>query len=80
MTLPAGRGRPDARRLRKPGVRFRLDGAGTRVTWSVQFRLVVPGTGWALRGLLQREFRDVLARLAVKLAPAAKVRPEAADQ
>jgi hypothetical protein len=50
------------------------------VTWSVQFRLVVPGTGWALRGLLQREFRDVLARLAVKLAPAAKVRPEAADQ
>jgi uncharacterized protein YndB with AHSA1/START domain len=49
-------------------VRFEPDAGGTRVTWSIRFRPLVPGTGWILRAVLQRELRDVLARLAGKLA------------
>jgi len=49
-------------------VRFEPDGAGTRVTWSIRFRPLLPGTGWILRAVLERAVRDVLARLAAKLA------------
>jgi uncharacterized protein YndB with AHSA1/START domain len=49
-------------------VRFEPDGAGTRVTWSIRFRPLVPGTGWLLRALLARELRDVLDRLAAHVA------------
>ncbi|HTO08561.1 MAG TPA: SRPBCC family protein [Myxococcota bacterium] len=48
-------------------VRFEPDGAGTRVTWNVRFRPLVPGTGWLLRRVLEGGLRDVLARLARKL-------------
>lgn len=48
-------------------VRFDPDGAGTRVTWSIRFRPLVPGTGWLLRRMLEGGLRDVLARLALKL-------------
>ena len=47
-------------------VRFEPDGAGTRVTWSIRFRPLVPGTGWLLRRMLEGGLRDVLARLAMK--------------
>jgi uncharacterized protein YndB with AHSA1/START domain len=47
-------------------VRFEPDGSGTKVTWSVRFRPLVPGTGWLLRAMLSRSLRDVLARLAKK--------------
>jgi uncharacterized protein YndB with AHSA1/START domain len=49
-------------------VRFEPDGAGTRVTWSVRFRPLVPGTGWLVRAALARSIRGVLAKLAAKLA------------
>jgi uncharacterized protein YndB with AHSA1/START domain len=49
-------------------VLFEPDGAGTRVTWSIRFRPLVPGTGWLLRAALARSVRDVLAKLAAKLA------------
>lgn len=45
-------------------VRFEPDGAGTRVTWTIRFRPLVPGTGWVLRRVLERELRGVLAALA----------------
>jgi uncharacterized protein YndB with AHSA1/START domain len=51
-------------------VRFEPDGAGTRVTWSIRFRPLVPGTGWLLRAALERSIRDVLARLAAHTARA----------
>ncbi len=44
-------------------VRFDPDGAGTRVTWKVSFRPLIPGTGWLIRALLERGLRDVLGRL-----------------
>ena len=46
-------------------VRFEPDGAGTRVTWRVTFRPLIPGTGWLLRAVLERSLRDVLSALAV---------------
>jgi uncharacterized protein YndB with AHSA1/START domain len=49
-------------------VRFEPDGAGTRVTWSIHFRPLIPGTGWLLRAVLTRELRDVLDRLAAHAA------------
>jgi uncharacterized protein YndB with AHSA1/START domain len=49
-------------------VRFEPDGVGTRVTWTVRFRPVVPGTGWLLRRILERSLRDVLAKLATACA------------
>jgi uncharacterized protein YndB with AHSA1/START domain len=48
-------------------VRFEPEAGGTRVTWSVRFRPLVPGTGWLLRRVLESGLRDVLAKLAVKL-------------
>ena len=45
-------------------VRFDPDAAGTRVTWTIRFRPLVPGTGWILRRVLERELRGVLAALA----------------
>jgi uncharacterized protein YndB with AHSA1/START domain len=45
-------------------VRFEPDGAGTRVTWRVTFRPLIPGTGWLLRIALERGLRDVLSALA----------------
>jgi hypothetical protein len=45
-------------------VRFEPDAAGTRVTWTVRFRPLVPGTGWLLRRVLERGLRDVLTALA----------------
>lgn len=45
-------------------VRFDPDGAGTRVTWKVRCRPLIPGTGWLIRRALEGAFRDILARLA----------------
>ncbi len=45
-------------------VRFDREGAGTRVTWKVDFRPLVPGTGGLIRRVLERGLRDTLARLA----------------
>jgi uncharacterized protein YndB with AHSA1/START domain len=45
-------------------VRFEPDAAGTRVTWTVRFRPLVPGTGWLLRRVLERGLREVLTALA----------------
>ena len=45
-------------------VRFDPDGTGTRVHWTIRFRPLVPGTGWLVRGLLEREIRKALAGLA----------------
>lgn len=45
-------------------VRFEADGAGTRVTWKVSFRPLIPGTGWLLRRALERGLQTVLASLA----------------
>lgn len=45
-------------------VRFDREGAGTRVTWKVEFRPLVPGTGGLIRRVLERGLRDTLARLA----------------
>ena len=45
-------------------VRFDPEGSGTRVTWTVRFRPLIPGTGWLLRKALQRGLRTVLAALA----------------
>jgi hypothetical protein len=35
-------------------VRFDPDASGTRVTWTIRFRPLVPGTGWILRRVLER--------------------------
>jgi uncharacterized protein YndB with AHSA1/START domain len=51
-------------------VRFEPDGAGTRVTWTVRFRPLVPGTGWLIRRMLERSLGDVLERLAAQCARA----------
>ena len=51
-------------------VRFEPDGAGTRVTWTIRFRPLVPGTGWLLRRVLEREVRGVLAALAENVSRA----------
>lgn len=45
-------------------VMFEEEGARTRVRWRVQFRPMVPGTGWVLSQGLRVLFRRVLARLA----------------
>jgi uncharacterized protein YndB with AHSA1/START domain len=45
-------------------VRFDPDGAGTRVTWKVRCRPLIPGTGWLVKRALEGAFRDILARLA----------------
>lgn len=50
-------------------VRFEPDGSGTRVTWSVRFRPLVPGTGWLVKAMLERGLRDVLSHLAKHLEP-----------
>lgn len=49
-------------------VTFAADGAGTRVTWNIRFRPLVPGTGWLLRALLGRSLGDVLEKLATHAA------------
>lgn len=51
-------------------VRFEPDGAGTRVTWTVRFRPLVPGTGWLVRRMLERGLRDVLTALAENVSRA----------
>ena len=51
-------------------VRFEPDAAGTRVTWTVRFRPLIPGTGWLLRRVLERGLRDVLAALAENVSRA----------
>ncbi|HXZ84601.1 MAG TPA: SRPBCC family protein [Myxococcota bacterium] len=64
-------------------VRFEAEGTGTRLTWSIRFRPLVPGTGWLLRALLQREIRSVLGGLAEhsgSLRTPAQVQTQAADQ
>ena len=50
--------------------RFEPDAAGTRVTWTVRFRPLIPGTGWLLRRMLERGLRDVLAALAENVSRA----------
>jgi uncharacterized protein YndB with AHSA1/START domain len=45
-------------------VRFDPEGSGTRVTWTIRFRPLIPGTGWLLRRALERGLRTVLASLA----------------
>ncbi len=49
-------------------VLFDADGAGTRVTWKVRCRPLIPGTGWLIRRALESGLRDVLARLAKSIA------------
>jgi len=49
-------------------VRFAPEGSGTRVTWSIHFRPLVPGTGWLLRAVLTRQLRQLLERFAAHLA------------
>jgi hypothetical protein len=44
-------------------VRFEPEGSGTRVTWTVRCRPLIPGTGWLIRRALESSFRDILARL-----------------
>lgn len=44
-------------------VRLAQEGAGTRVRWTVQFRPVVPGTGWLLRAALKRGLEQGLEGL-----------------
>jgi uncharacterized protein YndB with AHSA1/START domain len=51
-------------------VTFEPDGGGTRVTWTVRFRPLVPGTGWLLRRVLEGGLRDVLDKLATHAARA----------
>ena len=51
-------------------VRFEPDAAGTRVTWTVSFRPLVPGTGWLVRRMLERGLRDVLTALAENVSRA----------
>ena len=51
-------------------VRFEPEAAGTRVTWTIRFRPLVPGTGWLLRRVLEREIRGVLAALAENVSRA----------
>jgi hypothetical protein len=51
-------------------VRFDPDSAGTRVTWTIRFRPLVPGTGWLLRRVLERGIRDVLTALAENVSRA----------
>jgi uncharacterized protein YndB with AHSA1/START domain len=51
-------------------VRFEPDAAGTRVTWTVRFRPLVPGTGWLVRRMLERGLRDVLTALAENVSRA----------
>jgi len=51
-------------------VRFEPEGSGTRVTWSIRFRPLVPGTGWLLKRLLTRELGTILTRLSQKLGSA----------
>ncbi len=51
-------------------VRFDPDASGTRVTWTIRFRPLVPGTGWILRRVLERELRGVLAALAQSVSRA----------
>ena len=51
-------------------VRFEPDGSGTRVTWTIRFRPLVPGTGWILRRVLEREIRGVLTALAENVSRA----------
>ena len=45
-------------------VRFDAEGSGTRVTWTIRFRPLIPGTGWLLRRALERGLRGVLTALA----------------
>jgi uncharacterized protein YndB with AHSA1/START domain len=51
-------------------VRFEPDAAGTRVTWTVRFRPLVPGTGWLVGRVLERGLRDVLTALAENVSRA----------
>jgi uncharacterized protein YndB with AHSA1/START domain len=51
-------------------VRFEPDAAGTRVTWTVRFRPLVPGTGWLVGRVLERGLRGVLAALAENVSRA----------
>ena len=43
-------------------VRFAPDGTGTRVTWSIRFAAVIPGTGWLVGGVLKKAIADMLKR------------------
>ena len=43
------------------------DGDGTRVVWRVRFNPIVPGTGWAIRGVLGGILGRVLRNLAADL-------------
>ena len=45
-------------------VRFDPEGSGTRMTWTVRFRPLVPGTGWLMSRILERGLRSVLSALA----------------
>jgi uncharacterized protein YndB with AHSA1/START domain len=42
------------------------DGDGTRVTWTVRFRPLVPGTGWLLERMLRRGLERSLEGLAAR--------------
>ncbi len=42
------------------------DGEGTRVTWTVRFRPLIPGTGWLLERLLRKGLEQSLEGLRQK--------------
>lgn len=45
-------------------VLFEPEGRGTRVRWRASFRPLLPGTGWALRRMVELTFRRMLSGLA----------------
>jgi len=45
-------------------IRLMPDAVGTRVSWKVQFRPLVPGTGWLLERLIRPRLERALAGLA----------------
>jgi len=44
-------------------VQFEPTSGGTRLTWTVEFRPWIPGTGWLVRRVLERTLRGILERL-----------------
>ncbi len=45
-------------------VRLEPSGSGTRLSWNVEFKALIPGTGPVLRWVVERMLRRILTRLA----------------
>lgn len=48
-------------------VELRQSGARTNVTWTIQFRPIVPGSGWVILRILRMVIGGMLARLRTQL-------------